>query len=88
MITNQDLNTQYNTFCNNIRYYRKIKNITQEELAEKAEVSISYIKQIESNREYKNVSLTLILKLCKDLDITISDLFEIDHTIEESFMYN
>lgn len=88
MITNQDLNTQYNTFCNNIRYYRKIKNITQEELAEKAEVSISYIKQIESNREYKNVSLTVILKLCKALDITISDLFEIDHTIEESFMYN
>lgn len=88
MITNQDLNTQYNTFCNNIRYYRKVKNITQEELAEKAEVSISYIKQIESNREYKNVSLTVILKLCKALDITISDLFETDHTLEEYLIHS
>ena len=44
-------------------------------LAEKAELSISYIKQIESCKEYKNVTLTSILKLSKALDIPVNELF-------------
>ena len=45
-------------------------------LAEKADLSISYIKQIESGNEFKNVSLTAMLKLSKALGITVRDLFE------------
>ena len=66
---------QYTIFSNNIRYYRRKKGLTQEMLAEKAELSISYIKQIESCKEYKNVTLTSILKLSKALDIPVNELF-------------
>lgn len=75
MITNNSLNEQYNNFKNNIKYYRKKLNLTQEDLAEKADLSISYIKQIESNKEFKNVSLTVILKLSKALDVSVDKLF-------------
>ncbi len=75
MITNNLLNEQYNTFKENIKYYRKKANLTQEQLAEKSDLSISYIKQIESNKEYKNVSLTVILKLSKALNVSVDKLF-------------
>lgn len=75
MITNSLLNEQYNTFKENIKYYRKKANLTQEQLAEKSDLSISYIKQIESNKEYKNVSLTVILKLSKALNVSVDKLF-------------
>ena len=76
MIDNKDLVNQYGIFSRNIRVYRKQNHLTQEMLAEKADLSISYIKQIESGTEFKNVSLTAMLKLSKALGISIRDLFE------------
>lgn len=76
MIDNKDLITQYGVFSRNIKIYRKQNHLTQEMLAEKADLSISYIKQIESGNEFKNVSLTAMLKLSKALGITVRDLFE------------
>ena len=75
MLSNLNMINQYTIFSNNIRYYRRKKGLTQEMLAEKAELSISYIKQIESCKEYKNVTLTSILKLSKALDIPVNELF-------------
>ena len=75
MIDNSLINEQYDKFRENIKYYRKKLNLTQEELAEKSDLSISYIKQIESNKEYKNVSLTVILKLSKALGVSVDKLF-------------
>ena len=75
MLSNVNMINQYTVFSNNIRYYRRKKGLTQEMLAEKAELSISYIKQIESCKEYKNVTLTSILKLSKALDIPVNELF-------------
>lgn len=75
MITNKDLNNEYSLFAKNIRYNRKRLHMTQEDLSEKADISISYIKQIESGKDYKNLSLTVMLKLSKALDTSIRDLF-------------
>lgn len=75
MITNKDLNEQYSLFAKNIKLNRKRLNLTQEELAEKSDISISYIKQIESGKYFKNVSLTTMLKLSKALDTNIHNLF-------------
>jgi len=55
MINNKDLNSQYTIFSDNVKYYRKQSRLTQEQLAELADLSISYVKQIESNNEYKNI---------------------------------
>jgi len=75
MITNRDLLAQYQIFSNNIKIIRKRKNLTQEELAELADLSISYVKQIESCKDFKNLTLTTMLKLSKALDTTINNLF-------------
>lgn len=75
MINNKDLNYQYTIFSDNVKYYRKQSRLTQEQLAELADLSISYVKQIESNNEYKNISLTTILKISKALDIGVTTLF-------------
>ncbi len=76
MIANKDLLKQYLIFSDNIKILRKRKNLTQEELAELADLSISYVKQIESCKGFKNLTLTTMLKLSKALDTTISNLFK------------
>lgn len=75
LMQKNDILNNYNIFSYNVKYYRNKLNITQEQLAEKANCSISYIKQIESCREYKNVTLSTILNICKALNISINDLF-------------
>ena len=72
---NNDILNNYSIFSNNVKIYRNKLNITQEQLAEKANCSISYIKQIESCKEYKNVTLSVIVNICKALNISINELF-------------
>ncbi len=67
---------EYNNLCSNIKSYRLKNNLTQEQLAEKAKCSISYIKQIESQKNFKNVSFVTIINICKALDISVVDLFK------------
>lgn len=75
MINNKDLNSQYTIFSDNVKFYRKQRGLTQEQLAELADISLSYVKQIESNNEYKNISLTTILKISKALNVGVTTLF-------------
>lgn len=75
MITNKDLNEQYSLFAENIKANRRRLKLTQEELAERSDISVSYIKQIESGKDFKNLSLTVMLKLSKALDTDIQHLF-------------
>lgn len=78
MIGNKELMDEYNIFANNVRFYRKKLHYTQEILAEKADISISYIKQIESRKEYKNISLSMMQRLAKTLNVSIQQLFTIE----------
>lgn len=57
----------------NIRYYRTQANMTQEELAEKSEVSWSYLSAIESGS--KSPSLRFIMKMAAALDIELYQFF-------------
>lgn len=75
MITNKEINEQYSIFSNNIKLYRKELNMTQENLAEKTELSLSYIKQIESCAKYSNVTFITLSKLSMALNVSIRDLF-------------
>jgi len=56
-----------------LRKARKSKNLTQEELADKAGLHFTYIGQIERGR--RNPSLINIYKIMKALRIPISDIF-------------
>lgn len=75
MVSNKEITLQYNVFNKNIKYYRKKLGYTQEDLAENAKLSVSYIKQIESRNEYSNVTFTTISKLSIALNVSIRDLF-------------
>lgn len=74
------MNQEYLTLVRNIKFYRKTRNISQEKLAELADLSSSYIKQIESAKDFKNLTLYTLFKIAKALDIEITKLFEKNNT--------
>lgn len=75
MVNNGQLQDEYTNLSINIKTYRKNLNLTQEQLAELSDISISYIKQIESNKNYTNVTLTVLLKISKALNKSLEELF-------------
>ncbi len=70
------LTNDYATLIKNIKYYRIKTNLTQEQLAEKADLSTSYIKQIEAGKEFKNITFVTLSKIAKALNINVNQLFE------------
>jgi transcriptional regulator with XRE-family HTH domain len=60
-------------FGEKIRQLRKEKNLSQEELADRAKLHRTYIGMIE--RAEKNITLTNIQKLATALDVDINQLF-------------
>jgi putative transcriptional regulator len=61
---------------NNLKVARAIKNLTQQELAEKCGVSRQAIINIEKNNF--NPSVELALKMSKVLEKKVEELFELD----------
>lgn len=57
-----------------IREVRNDKKLTQEYLADKTNVNVSHISNIETNKV--KVSLTLLVGICNALDVTIDYLLE------------
>ena len=73
----------YSIIGNNIRYYRKLYSInndemTQEKLAEIINVSTSLIGNLESKKTYQGISIYNLYKISKILDVSIDNFF-IDH---------
>lgn len=61
-------------FGQRIRYFRKEKRLSQEQLAELCELHPTYIGQLE--RGEKNPTIETMLQLCKGLQLTPERLFE------------
>lgn len=59
-------------FGETVRDFRKVKGLSQEELADKAGLHRTYIGMIE--RAEKNITLTSIQKIAKAFDVSIKDL--------------
>lgn len=57
-----------------ISKYRKLKNMTQEELANKVGISYSYITQIEAPNVVKKMSLEVLMDIADTLNVDIKDL--------------
>ena len=58
---------------NQIRDLRIAKKITQQELAERTNLSVPYISQIENN--HRNISLETFVKIVDALEVSLSDFF-------------
>ena len=70
-------------FCiigNNIKYYRKLysitnNEITQQELANRINVSTSLIGNLESKNTYQGISVYNLYKISKILEVPIDNFF-------------
>lgn len=63
-----------NLFGENVRKYRRFLNISQEELAHRADLHRTYIGMIE--RAEKNITLVNIEKIANALEVKIEDLLK------------
>lgn len=68
------MNNTFSNLIDNIKYYRIKNNLTQEQLAELADLSVSYIKQLESKKVFKNISLITLTKLATALKVEPNEL--------------
>ena len=64
----------------NVKYYRKLYNLnkgkmTQEDLAELADVSTALIGNLESEKISQGISVLTLWKISKILEISVDDLF-------------
>ncbi|BDF59673.1 hypothetical protein CE91St36_24900 [Christensenellaceae bacterium] len=66
----------YKAIGKNVQRYRKEKGFTQETLAEKASISISYLTKIEAPNCDKSFSLEVLLDLSNALGIDVRSLLE------------
>ena len=66
----------YDIIARNIKYYRKCKNMTQAQLAEKTEYSHEFIRRIEAPNSKKNFSIDAVSNIANALDINIDLLFD------------
>ncbi len=73
-----DDKTLYDTIGKNIKEYRLRCGFTQIQLAEKADISLSYITKIEARNCNKSISLSVVNHLANILEVEIEDLFKED----------
>jgi len=66
----------YDTVRLNIRKYRKLKGMTQQELADASGYSHGYIREIESIKMASTFSLDAVERIANGLDINFKLLFE------------
>ena len=57
----------------NLKQYRKNKHLSQEELAEKVDISVKHLSKIERGLTF--VSADLLLKLSDNLEVSVAQLF-------------
>lgn len=59
-----------------IAYFRKMRDMTQFQLAEKVGINKNYLSQIESGSPNKVVSLPLLIQIANALDVELSILVD------------
>lgn len=71
-----DNNEIKRTVADNIRLERLRNRFTQEELAEKSEISFKYLNMIE---KYKaNPSITIVIRICRALGVDLNTIYPLN----------
>lgn len=60
-----------------IAYFRKLNNMTQADLAERLYINKNYLSHLESGSANKAVSLPLLIKISRALDVELSVLVDL-----------
>lgn len=66
---------QYREIGRKIAFYRNLRGLSQEDLAEKIEVSVSHISKIEAPQANTSLSLDMLYLIAEGLDIDIAAFF-------------
>ena len=69
-----------------IAYFRKLRNMTQADLADKVHINKNYLSHIESGSAHKVLSLPLLIRISKALDVELAllvDLSDLDNSKNE-----
>lgn len=67
---------QYKKIGARIVYFRKIKGLTQERLADDVGISPQYLSRIENGSYPKSVSLSTLMRIAQKLEVPMSKLVE------------
>lgn len=68
-----------------IAYFRRLNNLTQGELAERLHINKNYLSHIESGSANKTVSLPLLIKISRALDVELAVLVDLDDMHNKNF---
>ena len=66
----------YHMLSTNVSAYRKLRGWNQYELAERVQISRTYLSIIEAPNMKVNISLEILISLSDHLDIPLPKLFE------------
>lgn len=77
----------YRVIGKNIKLYRKFSKLTQVQLAEKAEISISYLSKIEADSCDKSMSISMLNQIANALDVEITDFFKEENNNVKNSQY-
>lgn len=61
-----------------IAYYRRLRNLTQEKLARKVNISSSTLSKIERGKYNKNISVLMLINIAEGLNVDLVLLVELD----------
>ena len=67
----------YSCIGENIKYYRNRAGLTQMQLAQKAQISISYLSKLEAAGCSKSVSISVLNHIASALEVDIREFFSI-----------
>ena len=74
-ISNKDNNIIYYIVGKNIKKYRKLEGLTQEQFANKCNLSTGFISDLESDT-FRTISLNTLYLIAQKLNIHIKQLFD------------
>ena len=67
---------QYKKIGARIVYYRKLKGMTQEYLAELVGIYPQYLSKIENGKYQKSVSLSVLMRVAEKLDVKMTQILQ------------
>lgn len=60
-----------------IGYFRRVRNVTQAELAERLHINKNYLSHVECGAG-KSISLPMLIRIARELDVKLSVLVDLD----------
>ena len=68
----------YKQIGNKVAYYRKLRNLTQDQLADRVTISVSSISKLERGKYNNNIPLSMLIMIAEGLRIDVSMLVTFD----------